>query len=237
MGLVLFESENGIIVYDAKASGGADIVQNCKYDRETKKTYLVTGQLSKFAVGYENISFIDVNNDAWYANAVEFVTARRLFSGVGNSMFDPQGSMTRAMFATVLANLEGADLSQYKTSSFMDVNINEWYGKAITWAADKQILSGIGDEKFDPNANITREQMAVMLNNYIKYKDISLKITISDSFADVEDISSWALDSVDAMRGCGIIRGAGNNMYNPRNTATRAEVSSIFANLIKMYVK
>jgi hypothetical protein len=181
--------------------------------------------------------FADIPAGHWSQSAVSFVTARELFAGTGNGNFSPNASMTRAMFAQVIANLEGSDLSGYTASSFGDVDIKTWYGKAVSWAADNGIVSGDGSKNFNPNDTITREQMAVMLVNYISYKEAALKGDSTAPFSDANQTSSWAAKAVSEMKRLGIVAGVGDNKYNPKAVASRAEVAQIFMNFINAYVK
>ena len=88
-----------------------------------------------------------------------------------------------------------------------------------------------------PNDNITREQIAVMFDNYIRYKGFEIGGRSEPDFADSEKISSWAKDSVKAMQSYGLIEGVGNNRFAPLNIADRASVATIFMNFIKTIVK
>jgi hypothetical protein len=151
-------------------------------------------------------------------------------------LFNPDGKMTRAMFAAVLANIEGVDLSAYTISRFTDVPIDAWYFKAVEWAADMGIVSGVGDNRFNPDAEITREQMAVMLANYVCYKRYILPQGQAAAFNDEADISSWALNSVRIIQAAGIIGGRPGNIFDPQGTATRAEVATIFTSYINVYI-
>ena len=173
----------------------------------------------------------------WASGTIDFITAREIYSGVGDNKFDPNGGMTRAMFAQVLANIERANLTAYTTSRFTDVPANKWYTAAVEWAADQGIVSGFGHELFGPNDLITREQMAVMLNNYLKYKEIVLKIGGYSPFADEDKVSSWAKEAVADMKRYGLIAGVGNNTYAPLDTADRASVAQVFRNFIESYIK
>lgn len=180
--------------------------------------------------------FNDINGH-WAENAIIAITSRELFSGLGNGKFDPNGGMTRAMFATVLSKLEDADLTEYKTSPFDDVDIDSWYAASVAWAEDKGLMKGYGNGLFGPNELITREQMAVILNNYMNYKGITLPIIDSDSlFSDNDQISIWARDSVTKMKCLGLIKGVGNNNYAPKDIVNRASVAQILMNLINAVV-
>jgi hypothetical protein len=176
--------------------------------------------------------FTDVSNH-WAKEYIGFVAARALYSGDGSGAFDPNSPMTRAMFAQVLANLDGADLSVYRVSRFSDVPVSQWYFAAVEWAAEQGIVSGKGGGLFDPNAPVTREQMAIMLNNYITYKGFTHETySTPEVFADEASVSSWALEAVRAIQTWGIIGGRPGNFYDPSATATRAEVAAVFARFI-----
>ena len=177
--------------------------------------------------------FSDVKSTDWFYEYVAAAHANGLMVGTSPTMFSPDASMTRAMFARILANLERVDFSAYTTSRFTDVPVGQWYTSAIEWAADKSIVSGIGNNKFDPDADITREQMAVMLYNYIEFKNISLPaIQAAAAFADESSVSLWAIGAVRAIKSAGIITGKPGNLYDPKTTASRAEVATIFARFL-----
>jgi hypothetical protein len=108
--------------------------------------------------------FNDIEPTDWFYNAVSSVVEHGLFKGTSDNEFSPQENMTRAMFAQVLANLNGVDLSQYTTAnpSFEDVLSSQWYFAAVEWALELGVVSGVGYNQFSPSDPITREQMAVM---------------------------------------------------------------------------
>jgi len=180
-------------------------------------------------------TFKDIKNH-WALEYINFVTSRGIFLGTGNDMFSPDMPMTRAMFVTALARLDGVDLSGYKTSRFKDVPAGQWYSLPVAWAADKKIVNGVSSDRFDPNSNITREQMAVIFYNYIKYKSYKLSGTAQYTvFNDENLISSWASEAVKEIRNTGIITGRPGNIFDPKGMATRAEVATIFTRMMKMY--
>jgi hypothetical protein len=173
-------------------------------------------------------------DDHWAKDYITFVAARDMFNGTGNNNFTPNGSMTRAMFVKVLANLEQADLSSYEASKFSDVPTGQWYSTAVEWAADKGIVNGVGNDRFDPNAPITREQMAVMLHNYIEFREYILPLSANEIvFTDDSKLSPWAKDSVSAIQRAGIISGRPGNIFDPQSVATRGEGATIYAKFIE----
>ena len=174
------------------------------------------------------LPFYDVGVYDWYYEYVMFAYAHILFRGTSDTAFSPDEPMTRAMFAMVLANLEGVNLAPYSTSRFSDVPYGEWYTAAVEWAADKGLVKGVGNGMFDPDSPITREQMALMLFNYIAYKNLAVQAGYVDTFADEYAISEWAFEAVKTVQYMGIVSGKPGNMFDPQGLATRAEVATIF---------
>ncbi|MCL6659679.1 S-layer homology domain-containing protein [Paenibacillus amylolyticus] len=177
--------------------------------------------------------FRDANMDDWFYNNINFAYTYDLFNGTTSTTFSPGTAMTRAMFVQVLANLENVNLSSYTSSRFSDVMDGQWYSAAAEWAAEKGIVNGTNADLFDPNSPMTREQMLVILYNYMKYKGYEIPESHSKSFTDESEISSWALEAVQALQGNGIVLGKPDNFFAPKATATRAEVATIFVRFVE----
>jgi len=185
-----------------------------------------------FAAGTPMPLYNDVKYSAWYYPAVIYVSETGLFMGIGNNKFSPDSAMTRAMLTTVLARWSGDDFSDYNESPYADVDIGEWYGQTVAWAVDNGILGYISGDLFEPEQYISREEIALMLYNYFIWNGYTLPVIMDIVFEDEDDISPWARIAVDAIRDYGIMRGDNNGMFNPRDNATRAEVSQIFFNMM-----
>lgn len=171
--------------------------------------------------------FIDVLETDWFYDSIKFVHEHELFNGISEEIFSPNGNMTRAMMVQVLYNLSASDATD--KTDFSDVDEDAWYYDAVAWAAENEIVSGIGNNAFAPNADVTREQMALILFNYCKKTDITLPIVRdAEDFADADDISSWAKEAVIAMYQTGIINGRPGFEFDPGSQATRAEVATLF---------
>lgn len=179
----------------------------------------------------------DVNKHDWFYSYVNFAYTYGLFSGTTSTIFSPGTPMTRAMFVQVLANLENVNRSGYTSSRFSDVTDGQWYTAAVEWAAESGIVNGIKADRFDPNSPMTREQMLVILYNYMKYKGYEVPEIQSKSFADESKISSSALEAVQALRDIGIVLGKPDNLFDPKATATRAEVATIFVRFVEYLAK
>ena len=140
--------------------------------------------------------------------------------GTGINTFSPDGMTTRGMIVTILHRLEGTPIAG--ANPFTDVTADKYYANAVAWAAEKNIVSGYGNDKFGPEDAITREQMAVILMNYAEYKgyDVAARADLS-KYEDSQEISSWAIDAISWANAEGLIQGDGNNL-TPTANATRA---------------
>ena len=114
----------------------------------------------------DSSQFSDVSANAWYTSAVQYAVEHGLMAGVGNNRFGPEEPMTRAMLVTVLWRYAGRP--EAGKNPFTDVPAGQWYTEAVTWAAENGVVSGVGNGRFAPNGNITREQMASILFRYAK---------------------------------------------------------------------
>ena len=171
--------------------------------------------------------FRDVDEDAWYHEAVDYALDNGLMSGVSDREFAPGSTLTRAMVAQMLYSLEGKPAAG--RADFADVAEGAWYADAISWAASEGIVSGYGDT-FGPNDPITREQLALILYGYAQMKEYDTTqggMSIRE-FSDYTSISGWALEGLDWAVNAGLLSGKGNNTLAPTAGATRAEVAQIF---------
>lgn len=181
--------------------------------------------------------FSDVERDAWYTSAVDFVSGRGLFSGVGGGRFAPELPLSRGMLVTVLRNLEDPE-PQTIQNLFTDVADTAWYTQGIVWAESMGIISGYGDGRFGPNDNITREQLAVMLFRYASTLDMSTSGRDSlASFSDSGAVSDWAKDAVAWAVDSGIISGRPDGTLAPSGTASRAEAAVMIQRFIAVLLK
>lgn len=142
--------------------------------------------------------------------------------------------MMRAMFVTALGRFAGVDVSGYSgTGGFIDVDADAYYAPYVAWAVEKGITNGIGDELFDINGLVTREQMAVFAERFFKAYDIPY-LSDTDSGktpSDLAGVSSWARESVLNLYRAGVFQGDQNGNFNPKTTATRAEAATLFMNI------
>ena len=108
-------------------------------------------------------SFIDVSADAWYKDAVDYVTAHELMNGTGSGRFSPGADTSRAMLVTILWRIAGEPVVNYQMQ-FTDVGV-DWYTEAVRWVASEHIVDGYSDGRFGTNDPVSREQIVTIAWN------------------------------------------------------------------------
>ena len=171
-----------------------------------------------------SIPFTDVASDAWYYNVVSQAYGKGLISGISDIEFSPESSVTGAQLIMMLYRADDNTVSEQTSGN--------WYDEAVDWAKEKSIISDNNGWTFDANADLTREQMMVLLYNYLQYKgnDLSALDDLS-SYTDSSEISAYAENAVKALVGKGIIEGDGETL-RPFSSLTRAETAVILINAV-----
>lgn len=182
-----------------------------------------------------NLCFTDTPTSAWYYGAVAYAVQNGLMNGMGNNLFQPDGPMTRAQLVTVLWRYEGSPVQGSNT--FTDVANGMWYTQAIAWASYNGIVGGVGNNRFNPDGTITREQLSTILYRYSNSKGFNTagRADLS-SFPDSGSVGSWAADSMQWAVHNSLIGGTsigGVAHLDPQGSATRAQVSTILMRYIE----
>ncbi len=168
------------------------------------------------------LPFEDVVDTAWYYPGVKFMYENGLMKGISNTEFDPMGTVTRAMLVTVLWRAEGCPEATAECS-FVDVPTNTWYSKAVAWAQSEGVVAGVGNNKFAPDANVTREQIATILWRYEGEQKVEIELEHTDAKA----ISAYAVEAMKWAVANGLFVGDSKGNLNPTDTANRAEMAAI----------
>lgn len=178
----------------------------------------------------DNISsiFQDLQPGAWYSEAIAYVYALGLMQGVAEGEFAPNANLSRAMLAQIIYNMAGQPETS-ANSSFADVADNVWYSKAISWANAQGVVTGYSAAEFAPNAEITREQMIVMLWRYAGQPTTSWQ---QADFPDWPQSSAYARQAICWAAECGLIKGHSDGTLRPQATATRAEAAQVLQNYL-----
>lgn len=184
-----------------------------------------------------SLIFSDIPDEIWYKEYVDYAVTHGIFNGTSATTFSPDANLNRAQVVMLFANISGVDISDKDVDAgFSDVPRNMWYTASVKWAAENEIVNGY-DGKFDPDGEITREQLCVMLVNYIEnYLNKQLSAD-APRFADDEQISDWAKTAVYKCVNVGLINGVGENRFAPQSFATRSQGATLFSGFHRKYIK
>ncbi len=187
---------------------------------------MILGTVTVFAAGYEG--YPDVKENRWSYADIKYVSENGLMNGVDGGKFNPAGKITRGMVVTVLHRIEGSPALDGTLNSFTDVKAGQWYTAAVIWAQANSIVNGVGNNKYAPNDNVTREQLAAIIMRYAGYKHVKTDAKADiKSYEDYKKIHDYALDAMAWANEAGLITGVTDTTLNPRGTATREQFAAI----------
>ena len=234
----IYDSEQNRLWYYTHYYSSSD---NYNFSEEftlTKGTYYLCIKNSSHTGNYSfkllpPCPFKDVSSDKWYYGTVLEANELGLMTGTTSTTFAPSSPTTRGMVATILHRMAGTPSVTYK-KIFSDVPDGKYYSKAVTWAANKGVING-SNGKFMPGSNVTRQDMAVMICNYAKFKKINTSSNQSlTKFKDYKNVSSYAEASMKWCVEKGILSGTADGKLNPKANATRAECAKMLLQLYKL---
>lgn len=213
--------------YDALTDAQKKLVTN--YNKLTQAEQV----FSSLSSAEDSLSFTDMNGH-WSYDAVSYVYKNNLMNGINASRFSPDGTLNRAMMVTMLYRMAGSPAVS-GGSTFSDVTSGKWYSDAVQWASANGVVNGVGRDRFAPEAQITREQMASMMMRYAQFNQYNTsKSADLSAFNDAGSISSWALESMKWANAAGLINGRTASTIAPQGTATRAEAATILMRFCEM---
>ncbi|MBQ7474484.1 MAG: S-layer homology domain-containing protein [Clostridia bacterium] len=171
--------------------------------------------------------FKDVEAGRWSEEYIGYAVDKGYLKGVGGGLFDPEGTTTRAMVVTVLWRIEGEPETAFR-ADFRDVKESEWYAVPVIWAKDSGVVLGVSATEFDPDGEITREQLAAMLFRYSSHKDYAVSGRADLSvYTDAPRISDWAADALSWAVSAGLVKGVTAKTVEPGGPATREQLATI----------
>ena len=204
-------------------------------DKGTKntETKLPAKEVKREAQNNKADNFTDIEGH-WAKEAIKYVVNKGYFQGVNDREFAPNKGITRGQFVTVLGRILNIDKTSFKSNNFKDVKADAYYAPYVAWAESVGITKGRGMGSFDPDKEITREEMAVMMVKFLKAsgKKLNTKGTAS-AFKDDVNIESWAKDAVMEMAKLGLVKGMKDGSFSPKTEFTRAQVAQILYNIDK----
>jgi hypothetical protein len=187
----------------------------------------LTAAVSVTSLGAAGTTALKDIDTYWGKQAVQYFYDNHYISG-DNGYFHPDTVLTRESVAAIINNMIGSDFTG--KSTFKDVK-GRWSENAIASLVDKKIMSGYSNGTFQPAQDISREEFAVIAYNYLSYKGVGMQNVSTASFADANQISSWALKPVSVLSSMGYIQGS-NNLFHPKNKITRGEAVSILYRMV-----
>ena len=181
--------------------------------------------------------FDDVSATSWSNPGIQYCVENGLMSGTGGDQFAPSIATTRAQIVQILYNLEGEPKVSGKTP-FTDLT-NDWYQDAVLWAYQTGVVAGTSATTFEPDRPVTREQIAVIIMEYVT-RVLKLERTWTPAdlsiFPDAGSVSGWAKDAMADAVALGLISGASNGgqtYLEPQGSATREQVATILMEFCK----
>ena len=178
--------------------------------------------------------FTDVEKN-WAYPGIQYCVTHGIMGGMGDGTFAPTGTTTRAQIVQILYNLEGTPAVS-GTTPFTDLTAN-WYKPAILWAYQNNVVAGTSPTTFDPDQPVTREQIAVILTQYM-FHVLKMERTWTpadlSTFPDGAQVSSWAKEAMQDAVALGLINGTkasdGVVYLDPQGSAARQQVATILMN-------
>ncbi|MBR5533976.1 MAG: S-layer homology domain-containing protein, partial [Ruminiclostridium sp.] len=211
--------------YDKLTSNQKALVTN--YSKLTAAEKAYADLLAQEEVpGVSDLPYTDVSGH-WAEEAIAAVYELGLMIGTKDDQFAPEEELSRAMLVTILYRMEG-EPAVTGSNTFSDVKGDTWYTDAVIWASQNGIVNGVGKDRFAPNQDITREQMATMLLRYSDYKDYdTTQRNDLTGYTDADSISDWALEALQWANGEGLITGRKADLLAPKGDTTRGETATI----------
>ena len=226
------EDKNAIVVYYISGSGEVQTLRG-RYDPDAGMVEFTTRHFSKYAVGYNKVSFGDVTGTGWYYDAVTFLAARGITTGTTADTFSPDGTLSRGQFIVMLMRAYGIAADENSSDNFSDAG-SSYYTSYLAAAKRLGIASGVGDNKFAPDSQITRQDMFTLLFRALdvlgELPETTGGKTTSD-FSDAGQISSYAKEAMETLVNAGIVSGSGGKL-DPSGTSTRAQMAQVLYNLL-----
>lgn len=184
------------------------------------------------ALGHKCAAYTDIP-DGWAKSGICFVIENNLMNGTSQTTFSPKVTMNRAMLVTVLYRLAGAP-EVSGICRFQDVTAGTYYEKAVIWAAEHGIVYGVSDDRFAPEAPVTREQMVTFLYRYAKNcgADVSASADLT-GFTDAGQIAAYAKAPMAWAVANQIVNGTSETTLSPKASAAREQIAAILMRFVK----
>ncbi|SFF19988.1 S-layer homology domain-containing protein [Paenibacillus catalpae] len=226
------EDPESIVVYHVADSGDPQTIRG-RFNAAAGTVNFTTTHFSQYIIGFNKVSFLDVPTTAWFHHAVSFLAAREITGGTDEAHFSPNAELTRGQFIVLLLNAYGITPEADGAANFADAG-KTYYTNYLAAAKRLGIATGSGENKFNPNNKITRQELFTLL--YRSLEQLGELPTAKTgaaaaSYSDAADIAGYAQTAFAALVETGVIKGSGNKL-NPEGVSTRAEAAQVLYNLL-----
>lgn len=195
---------------------------------------LVSATVSLNASAASASNMTDIPSGSWYESAVRYCLNNNYMNGESETKFNPNGTVSRAQMVQVLFNLEGQPGYTSGHTPFEDITPGSWYYNAVRWGEENGIASGTSATTFEPNAPVTREQVATFFANYAKFKNnYSGAQSDLSKYSDRNKISAWAKENISWAVNYGLMSGTSETTLDPQGTCIRAQLAQFIKNYFK----
>ena len=192
---------------------------------EEKKDYGIVETMPTIAATFSDLP----ENEA--AGSIMNMVARGILKGMDNGKFEGELPITRAMVATVLKRLS-KDQTINNVTNFTDVKDTDWFAEAVKWAQSQGLIKGYEDGTFKANNLVTRQELAVIIERFLKIHGITMEEIKELSYKDLDTLPAWSRDAIIAMAKIGLVEGQTEEMYNPASEFTREELAVMLEKII-----
>ena len=192
---------------------------------EEKKDYGIVETMPTIAATFSDLP----ENEA--AGSIMNMVARGILKGMDNGKFEGELPITRAMVATVLKRLS-KDQTINNVPNFKDVKDTDWFAEAVKWAQSQGLIKGYEDGTFKANNLVTRQELAVIIERFLKIHGITMEEIKELSYKDLDTLPAWSRDAIIAMAKIGLVEGQTEEMYNPASEFTREELAVMLEKII-----
>lgn len=195
---------------------------------------LVSATVSLNASAASASNMTDIPSGSWYESAVRYCLNNNYMNGESETKFNPNGTVSRAQMVQVLYNLEGQPGYTSGHTPFEDITPGSWYYNAVRWSEENGIADGTSASTFEPNAPVTREQVATFFANYAKFKNnYSGAQSDLSKYSDQNKISAWAKENISWAVNYGLMSGTSETTLDPQGTCIRAQLAQFIKNYFK----
>ena len=192
---------------------------------EEKKDYGIVETMPTIAATFSDLP----ENEA--AGSIMNMVARGILKGMDNGKFEGELPITRAMVATVLKRLS-KDQTINNVTNFTDVKDTDWFAESVKWAQSQGLIKGYEDGTFKANNLVTRQELAVIIERFLKIHGITMEEVKELSYKDLDTLPAWSKDAIIAMAKIGLVEGQTEEMYNPASEFTREELAVMLEKII-----